>query len=205
MATRWDGKRRDWHHDAALLANWPGMRYDNEQDYIGWGFWAAKHYFPRDPMKLHGKMIALMLEMIPDWHPNLRRLVELSDPTTFSAINIRTSQPLAPWTSSSVTLLGDAIHTMTPGRGAGANTALRDARLLCKQLVAVRDGQRDIVSAIQGYEEKMHTYGTEAVRSLAQMNSKALIHQPGIGRMILAGQRTMLQSCQPDATCQTEI
>jgi 2-polyprenyl-6-methoxyphenol hydroxylase-like FAD-dependent oxidoreductase len=182
-------------NDAALLAKWPGMRYDNERDYIGWGFWAARRYFPRDPMKLHGEeLIALMLEMIPDWHPNLRKLVRLSDPTTFSAINIRTSLPIPPWTTSNVTLLGDTIHTMTPGRGAGANTALRDARLLCKQLVAVRDGQTDLLSAIHGYEEKMQKYGAEAVKeSLAQMNSRALIHKPVIGRMILAVQRTMMR------------
>ena len=83
---------------------------------------------------------------------------------------------------------------MTPGRGAGANTALRDARLLCKQLIAVRDGRRDLLPAIHEYEEKMHKYSTEAVKeSLAQMNSKALIHKPVVGRVILAGQRTMMR------------
>jgi hypothetical protein len=40
----------------------------------------------------------------------------------------------------------------------------------------------------------MHKYGDEAVKeSLAQMNSKALIHKPVIGRVILAGQRTMMR------------
>jgi len=182
-------------NDAALLARWPGMLYDNERDYIGWGFWAAKQHFPRDPMKVEGEeIIALMLEMIPDWHPNLRKLIALSDPTTCTAINIRTSRPIPAWTTSNVTLLGDAIHTMTPGRGAGANTALRDARLLCKQLIAVRDGQADLLSAIHGYEEKMHKYGDEAIRdSLARMNSKALIHKPVIGRVLLAGQSTMIR------------
>jgi hypothetical protein len=58
----------------------------------------------------------------------------------------------------------------------------------------VRDGQIDILSAIHGYENKMRKYGAEAVKeSLAQMNSKALIHKPVIGRVILAGQRTMLR------------
>ena len=83
---------------------------------------------------------------------------------------------------------------MTPGRGAGANTALRDARLLCKQLVAVRDGRMDLLAAIHGYEEKMQKYGAEAVKeSLAQMNSQALIHKPVIGRAVLAGQSAMMR------------
>ncbi|GCE31640.1 oxidoreductase [Dictyobacter alpinus] len=183
-------------NDADLLAKWPGMLYDNERDYIGWGFWAARQHFPRDPMALHGEeVITLMLEMIPNWHPNFRKLIQLSDPTTATAINVRTSEPIEAWTTSNITLLGDAIHTMTPGRGAGANTALRDARLLCKQLTAVHDGHIDLLPAIHGYEEKMQKYGAEAVKeSLAQMNSNALIHKPVIGRAVVAGQRTMMRA-----------
>jgi|SRR5579859_3027921 len=54
------------------------------------------------------------------------------------SINVRTSVPVSPWESSNVTLLGDSIHTMTPGRGAGANTALRDAALPLNKLKAIR-------------------------------------------------------------------
>lgn len=62
------------------------------------------------------------------------------------------------WTPSPVTLLGDAIHTMTPGRGIGANTALRDAALLCRTLTAVRDGQQPLLQAIGEYEAHMRAY-----------------------------------------------
>jgi len=110
-------------------------------------------------------------------------------------VNIRTSLPIAPWPTTTITLLGDAIHTMTPGRGAGANTALRDARLLCKQLVAARDGQLALLTAIHSYEEKMQKYGAEAVKqSLAQMDPNAPINKPMIGTAIMATQRTMLRA-----------
>ncbi|GAA4032218.1 hypothetical protein GCM10022247_66550 [Allokutzneria multivorans] len=48
---------------------------------------------------------------------------------------IRTSVPVPKWESSNVTVLGDAIHSMTPFRGIGADIALRDAQLLCRKLI----------------------------------------------------------------------
>jgi 2-polyprenyl-6-methoxyphenol hydroxylase-like FAD-dependent oxidoreductase len=94
-----------------------------------------------------------------------------------------------------VTLLGDAIHTMTPGRGVGANTALRDAVLLTRHLAAVRDGRRELVAAIGAYEAKMRRYGYEAVlKSRQQMDGRAAIHKPVVGRVALALQRTMMRA-----------
>jgi 2-polyprenyl-6-methoxyphenol hydroxylase-like FAD-dependent oxidoreductase len=48
------------------------------------------------------------------------------------------------WKNSNVTLVGDAIHTMTPGQGAGANTSLRDAMLLRRALTSVQTGASDL-------------------------------------------------------------
>jgi hypothetical protein len=42
---------------------------------------------------------------------------------------------------------------MTSGRGVGANTP-RDARLLCRNLTAARDGQSTLLEAIGGYETR---------------------------------------------------
>jgi hypothetical protein len=44
-----------------------------------------------------------------------------------------------PWPTGPVTLLGDAIHNMTRMAGSGANTALRDADLLRRQLISVAE------------------------------------------------------------------
>jgi 2-polyprenyl-6-methoxyphenol hydroxylase-like FAD-dependent oxidoreductase len=129
--------------------------------------------------------------MIRRWHPNMQQLIRLTDPATAAWINIRTSVPIPPWESSNVTLLGDAIHTMTPGRGAGANTALRDAALLSRTLAEVHRGEKPLVDAICGYEREMLRYSTEAVlKSRQQMNADDLLHKPVLGRVQLAVMRS---------------
>lgn len=61
---------------------------------------------------------------------------------------------------------------MTPGRGAGANTALRDAALLGRMLVEADQGRKPLVEAIHAYEVEMLRYSTEAVReSKKQMDA----------------------------------
>jgi 2-polyprenyl-6-methoxyphenol hydroxylase-like FAD-dependent oxidoreductase len=70
------------------------------------------------------------------------------------------------------TLLGDAIHSMTPYRGIGANVAIKDAARLKRALVMVHNGDRDIVEAIHDYETSMLDYGFRAVR-----NSLKAMHQ----------------------------
>lgn len=184
-------------NDARLLAHWPGLLYDNTTDYIMWGFWASRRWYRFDPAAAGVSAedrVRLAREMTAGWHPNWRTLLEASDLSTVIAINIRTSVPIPAWPTSNVTLLGDAVHTMTPGRGVGANTALRDAALLCRALTAVRDGERPLLEALAEYEAEMIRHGFEAVReSLRQMDGDALIHRPVVGRAALAGMRAGLR------------
>jgi 2-polyprenyl-6-methoxyphenol hydroxylase-like FAD-dependent oxidoreductase len=181
--------------DAALIAHWPGMMFDNTRDYISWGIWASADKFPPNFREMKGpELLAFSMQQTDQWHPDWRKLLTLTDPSSVFPISIRTSVPLEAWTPSNVTLLGDAIHTMTPGRGVGANTALRDAVLLTRHLVAVRDGRRELVESIGAYEEKMRKYGYEAVlKSRQQMDGRAAIHKSVIGRLLLAVQRTMMR------------
>jgi 2-polyprenyl-6-methoxyphenol hydroxylase-like FAD-dependent oxidoreductase len=156
------------------------------------GFSAARQRFPRDSLGLSGaQLVGLARELTASWHPNLRALIDHSDPSTCFPINIRTSVPIAPCPTSAITVLGDAIPTMTPGRGVGTNTALRDAALLCRNLIAVRDGATSLQQAIHDYEAAMITYGFAAVlASRKQMDGRDPIHKPVVGRLVLAGMRT---------------
>jgi 2-polyprenyl-6-methoxyphenol hydroxylase-like FAD-dependent oxidoreductase len=72
--------------------------------------------------------------------------------------------PVQPWETSNVTLIGDSIHNMTPMAGIGANTALRDASLLCRKLVRVDRGQAHLLPSVHEYETEMMDYGFKAVK-----------------------------------------
>jgi 2-polyprenyl-6-methoxyphenol hydroxylase-like FAD-dependent oxidoreductase len=178
-----------------FLERWPEFESAITDDSIGWALWAARQNFPVDPSTVHPEqIIPLALDLTRDWHPNMRELIRMTDPSMTQSLSIRTSVPVPQWESSNVTLLGDAIHTMTPGRGAGANTALRDAALLCRTLVGVTDGQRTLVPAIHEYETEMLRYSTEAVAaSRKQMNAADTIHKPIAGRVQLAAMRGVMR------------
>jgi len=185
-------------NDAELIARWPGLLFDNTRDYINWGFWASTDKYPPGVMDLRrDDLIRLVLDMTPDWHPSMRRLFALSDPSSCFPITIRTSVPIQPWSASPITLLGDAIHTMTPGQGVGANTALRDAALLCRELVAAQRGAKPLLAAIGDYEAEMVPYGFARVAdSLAQNGSSGTdpLHKPVLGRVVLAATRTYFRA-----------
>ena len=58
-----------------------------------------------------------------------------------------------------VTLLGDAIHAMTPHAGLGANTAFKDAIDLRKAL-----GAEDWRAALKEYEETLVKRGNNGIK-----------------------------------------
>ena len=186
----------DTRSDPGFAARWPDFVEALDEDSIGWGIWGAQQNFPRDPAGLSGEQLReLGLEITRDWHPNLRALIRMTAPSTIHDVKMRTSVPLTPWTSSNVTLLGDAVHTMTPGRGAGANTALRDAALLGRMLVDADQGQKPLLEAIHAYEVEMLRYSTEAVQeSKKQMDASDLAHRPIVGRLQLAAARGTMRT-----------
>jgi 2-polyprenyl-6-methoxyphenol hydroxylase-like FAD-dependent oxidoreductase len=74
------------------------------------------------------------------------------------------SVPVSPWDTTNITLLGDAIHAMSPSGGSGANIALRDAGLLYQKISFASAGAQPLLEALQDYEAAMLDYGFKAVR-----------------------------------------
>jgi len=148
-----------------------GLLFDNTRDYLFWGLAASRKQFGLfgNPQSWVSQELEYVAQrMVQNWHPHLQQLVRMADPTTVAYSPIRTSIPLKPWLTTHITLIGDAIHSMTPAQGIGGDTALRDASLLCRQLVAVRKGEKPLLQAIHDYEAKMIRYGFNAVRASKQ-------------------------------------
>src|SRR5262249_43335739 len=125
-------------------------------------------YGDADPKAMDGESIRkVAMRMTDNWHPVLRNLIADSDPGRISAVPVLTSIPIEPWEPTNITLLGDAIHTMTPLQGLGGSSALRDAGLLCRELIEAHQGTCTATMAIRRYEKAMINYGFAAVRRSA--------------------------------------
>jgi salicylate hydroxylase len=96
---------------------------------------------------------------------------------------VRSATPVDPWPTGPVTLLGDAIHNMTPMAGIGANTALRDADLLRRTFIASGP------AGLAGYEREMLDYGFAAVKQSLR-NARQAATSTRFGR---AGFRTVVR------------
>jgi 2-polyprenyl-6-methoxyphenol hydroxylase-like FAD-dependent oxidoreductase len=178
-----------------LVERWPGLRFDNTTDYVSWAITTSRTIAPDDVLDRTGPdAVALAGQLSAGWDPRWLELVATADPGSTVALSIRTADPVPAWTPSTVTMLGDAIHTMTPGRGAGANTALRDARELRDRLVRVRDGEMSLLEGVGEYEDLMRRYSSLAVReSLEFMNDDGTARRPIIGPLSVLAQRTALR------------
>jgi 2-polyprenyl-6-methoxyphenol hydroxylase-like FAD-dependent oxidoreductase len=156
--------------DVAVRAQ-PGALFDNTMSYAFWAYGGLRADLERErPLEQFdaADLQRLVLDRIRNWHPDYSVLVCASDPSTFNVISIKTSVPVAAWETRRITLIGDAIHSMTPYRGIGANIALRDAALLCRNLADAAHGTWPIENAIHDYEQQMREYGFAAVRTSLQ-------------------------------------
>jgi 2-polyprenyl-6-methoxyphenol hydroxylase-like FAD-dependent oxidoreductase len=152
--------------DEATAKFAPRLRFTDTPDYLMWTLSPPSgstltdvEFRDADATTLH----AIAREATKNWHPVLNRLIEEAEVSATFPVMLRSSEPVERWDATNVTLLGDAIHTMTPCRGEGANTALRDAELLCNKLTGVALNGASLQQAKTEYETEMLRYGFEAV------------------------------------------
>lgn len=179
-------------HPLADLGLEPQRLLDDLEDYVLWAYIAHIGRFPREVSTLGGgELKAVVGRMIQRWHPALRRIVAETKAESIGTMRLKRSTIAPPWTSTPVTMIGDAIHNMPPVMGLGANMALRDAAELSHRLAAVHRGEIAVIDAISQYENKMRDYGFGAVRTATKYTDLAI----SSNLMARQGMRGWLRLC----------
>ncbi|MFF4413452.1 FAD-dependent oxidoreductase [Streptosporangium sp. NPDC001559] len=141
-----------------------------DDDYVMWAYVAHRRVSPTDPpgtqeRERGQRLRELVASRLTDWHPGLRELIARTPADTVERFDFAAAERVRPWTTTNVTVLGDAVHSMPPVGGLGGNAALYDANVLRRALVAVDRGELDLLPALAEYERAMLRNGFAAVRA----------------------------------------
>jgi 2-polyprenyl-6-methoxyphenol hydroxylase-like FAD-dependent oxidoreductase len=146
---------------------WPEVTLDAAEDYF-----LGVFNVHREDLKLAdgdffalsgARLVEFVLDSTRGWHPVLSDVFAHADPDATFAVPLRATTPVQAWEPGPVVGLGDAVHTMPPSGGVGANSALRDAGSLCRALSEVARGERDLPDAFADYQDEMVRCAEESV------------------------------------------
>lgn len=148
------------------------------QDYVHFGILFPRsllgHGLSEDEVdeKLRSDSPGVGLDITSEWHPSIRSLIELQDrDLTYGMRILSAPEDIPAWeTSSRVTVMGDAIHVMSPTGGVGAVAALNDAVLLSK--IISEEGVS--INSIRKFEDRMREFAGVCIRRSMLAGSKML-------------------------------
>ncbi|MBR1218372.1 FAD-dependent monooxygenase [Bradyrhizobium sp. U87765 SZCCT0131] len=146
-----------------------GCALSPTEDYLYWAFIGPRGCFGFDPQRElppGGPPLGSIVSCLTHgWHRDLRALFDNADRASLAVMPVRSAVLLRPWTPSAVTILGHAIHAMSPAGGLGANTALEDAASLATCLAQVATADLSPLAAIAAYEQDMLARAATALAS----------------------------------------
>ncbi|KAN0040271.1 hypothetical protein ACTA71_012161 [Dictyostelium dimigraforme] len=125
-------------------------------DYLYWLLLGQAHVFEKSDEELFklnsSQLKEHQLHLVKNWDPRFQEIIKSQYDNTSCYLAVTSSFPdIFQWeTNQHVTLIGDAIHNMSPSGGAGANTALGDCPIL---LEAIKNGLKK--EDLNQYEAKM--------------------------------------------------
>ncbi|KAI5464367.1 hypothetical protein BGZ63DRAFT_377541 [Mariannaea sp. PMI_226] len=152
--------------DIFLITNVRAGDMDDPSIQFGWtmGGYPGVIRAPNDDYTIVGKQAADLAKLLTkDWHPRFKPLFDEMNESEAAFWKITSSSPegVPEWPNEPrVTVIGDAVHAMTPAAGIGANTAARDSALLGR-LLREAGGYKPGVTA--AYEQGMRVYAGQAV------------------------------------------
>lgn len=155
-----------------------GKSSPQNEDYVFWSILARRQKWDLKKeihllSKLELKEIAK--QKTENWHAIFYKLISESEPSSFIFWPLLYSKKTKPWVNSRVTLLGDAMHSMPPTFGLGANSALYDAKILQYILNQVKSDKVNIENAINSYVQKSIKSGFSATKKSLRVLSFATL------------------------------
>ena len=166
---------------ACKMAN---LKLEQRGDYLVSIVGGRPEFFSKDLPTLRAasssELQAIAAETIAHWPEHALAMLRHGDAASFFLVEMYTSIPCSLDAPVNVTLLGDAIHGMTPTLGRGANVAMRDGVMLGRALKHATEGLVGLQDALASYENAMLSYGFDVVREAA-----------------LTGQQRMAQNALP--------
>ena len=158
------------------------IRNDLPQDYVHWGL-----LFPKDTCGLgedglneasHSSPSGLALQITSQWDPPIRSLLELQDKSLTSGMRVYSACPeIGSWEPSShITVLGDAVHLMSPSGGVGA-VATADGVANLAQIIADKQGVLSVES-IGKFEQMVKHFAGLCLRRSSVAGEKMLNTPP---------------------------
>ena len=170
------------HPDIAAAQLMPKAKLRPQYDYIVCIIGGKKDFFGEDDSRLRTlrseELQTVAVDLMKEWPERSRAIPAHGDPTSFFFVEMDTSIPCEIPRSANVTLVGDAIHAMSPALGRGANMSMRDGALLGRHLKEVIHGRRPLAEAIYEYETNMAQYGFDVVRKSAALGTRLVEQNP---------------------------
>lgn len=156
-----------------------GTRVRSQGDYVVCVIGGRREFFPPELRKATSEELRdSAAQVLKSWPARASSVIGASDASSFFLVDMYTSVPCSLDAPSNVTLLGDAIHAMTPTLGRGANVAMRDGALLGRGLRGVARGDTTLMGALATYEANMLRYGFQVVRETAQIGQQRMAQNP---------------------------
>lgn len=160
------------------------------------GWWATANEFEATPEAAceHGPKLSRLFER---WCEPVRELIEATPSEMILRNAAYDRPPAARWSVGRVTLLGDAVHPMTPNLGQGGCVAVEDAAVLARCLAkyddtraalrAYESRRRTRAARIASYSRRYGAFGQWQSRPATRLRAGLLSSVPEpVGRRILA-------------------
>jgi salicylate hydroxylase len=169
---------------AGALLNFVGLV---ETEEISEESWTAK--FPWERLKAE----------FAGWHENIQTVIDKVDRDACYRWSLYYRPPIASWSTSRATLLGDAVHATLPYLAQGACMAIEDAAVLARVLSSTKD----VSDALKLYERNRIdrtsriVKGSDANRTLFHMRDQQTLRHAFASRNEGADRNAWLYSYNP--------